>query len=421
MESVIAFLLIFSIIVVIHEFGHYYFAKRAGILVREFAIGMGPKIFHYEGKETTFTLRLLPVGGYVRMAGLEEMENVLEKGMQVVVYLNEANVIKRLSLVTENQDQTGLPIEVLEADLEAEMYIVGVPFGQNEPQKYFVDKSAELVELDGTIVKVAPLERQFQSASIGNRILTNFAGPMNNFILAILAFILVAFLQGGVYLNSPTVGAITADSPAKTAGLKTGDEVRKIDETDIASFDEMVGIIQTNPNQALNFVIEREGQTLEVPITPEEIKISDGNTIGVIGAARAVDSSFMAKIQYGFTATWAVMAGIFGVIGSMLKSGFDLNNFGGPIYIYQATSQVTTLGFTSLVSLMAWLSVNLGIVNLLPMPALDGGKIVLNLFEAVRGKPLSVKTEGLINLIGAVLLILLMIAVTWNDIQRFIG
>lgn len=421
MEGIIAFILIFSIIVIIHEFGHYYFAKRAGILVREFAIGMGPKIFHYEGEETTYTLRLLPVGGYVRMAGLEEMGDSVEKGMQVIINTDQSNIVQRISLNNDVQDQTGLPIEVLEADLEKEMFIYGIPFGQDKAQRFAVDKEAELVELDGTILKVAPVERQFQSASIWNRLITNFAGPMNNFILAILAFILVAFLQGGVYTNEPIVGVVVADSPAQLANLETGDVVTRINDEAIETFDEMIAIVQSSPNKKLEFTVERGGQSQQLTIQPNESTNSDKGKIGMIGISRPLKTDFMSKIVYGFTATWAVITGIFGVIGSMMRNGFNIDNFGGPVYIYQATSQVAALGLTSMVSLLAWLSVNLGIVNLLPIPALDGGKIVINLIEAVRGKPLSVKAEGMINLFGAALLIILMIAVTWNDIQRFFG
>lgn len=421
MEGIIAFILIFSIIVIIHEFGHYYFAKRAGILVREFAIGMGPKIFHYEGEETTYTLRLLPVGGYVRMAGLEEMGDTVEKGMQVIINTDQNKVVQRISLNTEVQDQTGLPIEVLEADLEKEMFILGIPFGQDKAQRFAVGKEAELVELDGTILKVAPVERQFQSASIWNRLITNFAGPMNNFILAILAFILVAFLQGGVYTNAPVVGVVVADSPAQLANLETGDVVTRINDEAIETFDEMIAIVQASPNKSLEFTVERGGQSQQLTIQTNESTNSDKGKIGMIGISRPLKTDLMSKIVYGFTATWAVITGIFGVIGSMIRNGFSIDNFGGPVYIYQTTSQVASLGVTSLVSLLAWLSVNLGIVNLLPLPALDGGKIVLNLIEAVRGKPLSIQAESMINLFGAILLIILMIAVTWNDIQRFFG
>lgn len=421
MTTIIAFIFIFSVIVIVHEFGHYYFAKKAGILVREFSIGMGPKIFHFEAEETTYTLRMLPIGGYVRMAGLEEMSDTLTKGMQVVIEQGEDDIVDTISLENEGQNFAGLPLEVWAADLEEDMFIEGIPYGSEEKVRYQVSKTANIVESDGTIVKVAPIERQFQSANIWQRLIVNFAGPMNNFILGVLAFILLAFMQGGVWSNEAEIGVVQADSAAQAAGLEAGDQIVSIDDQAVESFDDMQAIIQSNPDQSLTFTINRDGQDQEVSVTPQATETESGETVGVIGAQRAQDTSFMAKITFGFTSAWTMITGIFSIIGSMFKTGFDINNFGGPVYMYQTTSQVVSFGMTGIISWLASLSINLGIVNLLPVPALDGGKIVLNLVELVRGKPLQAKTEGMINIVGAVLVIVLMIAVTWNDIMRMFG
>ncbi|MEY8370495.1 RIP metalloprotease RseP [Aerococcaceae bacterium 50-4] len=421
MTTIIAFIFIFSVIVIVHEFGHYYFAKRAGILVREFSIGMGPKIFHFEAEETTYTVRILPIGGYVRMAGLEEMSDTLTKGMQVVIEQDEDGVVNTVSLENEGQNFSGLPLEVWAADLEEEMFIEGIPYGGEDKVRYQVSKTANIVESDGTIVKVAPIERQFQSANIWQRLIVNFAGPMNNFILGILAFILFAFMQGGVWSNVAEIGAVQEDSAAQVAGLETGDQITAIDGQNVETFDDMQAIVQSNPDQSLTFTINRDGQEINLAVTPQATETESGETVGLIGAQRAQDTSFMAKITYGFTSTWAMITGIFSVIASMFKTGFDINNFGGPVYMYQTTSQVVSFGMAGIISWLASLSINLGIVNLLPVPALDGGKIVLNFVELIRGKPLQAKTEGMINIIGAVLVIILMIAVTWNDIMRMFG
>lgn len=133
---------------------------------------------------------------------------------------------------------------------------------------------------------------------------------------------------------------------------------------------------------------------------------------------RYKEGGFFKKIAYGFTATGALIAGMLGAIWKMITQGFNLNNLGGPVYMYQATKTTVDVGFSAIITLLAYLTVNLGIVNLLPLPALDGGKAFLNILEALRGKPLSAKTEGMINLIGALFLMVLMLAVTWNDILR---
>ncbi len=421
MTTIIAFIFIFSVIVIVHEFGHYYFAKKAGILVREFSIGMGPKIFHFEAEETTYTVRMLPIGGYVRMAGLEEMSDTLTKGMQVVIEQNEEGVVDIISLENESQNFSGLPLEVWAADLEKDMFVEGIPYGFEDKVRYQVSKTANIIESDGTIVKVAPIERQFQSANIWQRLIVNFAGPMNNFILGILAFIILAFMQGGVWSNTAELGVIQADSAAQVAGLEEGDQIVAIDGQDVETFDDMQAIVQTNPDQSLTFTINRDGQEQDIDVTPKATEVTSGETVGMIGAQRVQDTSFMAKITYGFTSTWTMITGIFSIIGGMFKTGFDINNFGGPVYMYQTTSQVVSFGLAGIISWLASLSINLGIVNLLPVPALDGGKIVLNFIELVRGKPLQAKTEGIINVVGAVLVIVLMIAVTWNDIMRMFG
>ena len=421
MTTIIAFIFIFSVIVIVHEFGHYYCAKKAGILVREFSIGMGPKIFYFEAEETTYTLRMLPIGGYVRMAGLEEMSDTLTKGMQVVIEQGEDDIVDTISLENEGQNFAGLPLEVWAADLEEDMFIEGIPYGSEEKVRYQVSKTANIVESDGTIVKVAPIERQFQSANIWQRLIVNFAGPMNNFILGVLAFILLAFMQGGVWSNEAEIGVVQADSAAQAAGLEAGDQIVSIDDQAVESFDDMQAIIQSNPDQSLTFTINRDGQDQEISVTPQATETESGETVGVIGAQRAQDTSFMAKLTFGFPSAWTMITGLFSRIGGMFKSGVDISNFGGPVYMYQTTSQVVSFGMTGIISWLASLSINLGIVNLLPVPALDGGKIVLNLVELVRGKPLQAKTEGMINIVGAVLVIVLMIAVTWNDIMRMFG
>ncbi|MCY3035827.1 MULTISPECIES: RIP metalloprotease RseP [Aerococcus] len=418
MKAIIVFIIIFSVIVIFHEFGHFIMAKRSGIMVREFAIGMGPRIFHYEGEETTYTLRLLPIGGYVRMAGLEDMDEVIEPGRQIKVGFNDDQVIDLICLDSNEEDIEALPLEVMDSDLSESMYIHGVPFGETESKKYSVSPEAYILEENGSLVKIAPLDKQFQSAPLINRLLTNIMGPINNFILGILAFILIAFLQGGVYSNAPILGEMVEDSAAQEAGLESGDRVIKINDEKIDSFTDMQKIVSQHPGQEVNFTVERDQEQKSIAVQVGAVETNKGQKIGQIGVRAPQNKSFGAKIAYGFKATWAIVVGIISAIASMVVNGFDINNFGGPVYMYQATSQTVEVGFIAVLQLMAYLTVNLGIVNLLPFPALDGGKAFLNIIEAIRGKALSVRTEGIINLIGFVLLMVLMIAVTWNDILR---
>ena len=166
MQGLIAFLFVFSIIVIIHEFGHYYFAKKAGILVREFAIGMGPKIFQVRKGETVYTLRLLPIGGYVRMAGHDEDEQEIKPGMMITIVLDSENIVQKLNFDDKLIIENSVPFQIEDADLHKDMTLTGYFINSEEKVTLTVSKTATIVESDGTEVVVAPVERQFNSATL---------------------------------------------------------------------------------------------------------------------------------------------------------------------------------------------------------------------------------------------------------------
>ncbi|MFC6465505.1 RIP metalloprotease RseP [Marinilactibacillus sp. GCM10026970] len=416
MQNILVFLLVFGIIVVVHEFGHFYFAKRAGILVREFSIGFGPKVFFHRKGETTYTIRLLPVGGYVRMAGYEE-EADLRAGMPVSLFMNKQNQVEKIDIQNKVQNVDSLPIEVTSFDLEDQLFIAGRAEGQEDIQTFAVSETALLVEKDGTILQIAPRKRQFQSASLPNRMLTNFAGPLNNFILSIVAFILLAFIQGGVPSQEALIGNVSPDTPAAEAGLENGDRVLSIDGTEVESWREMVTVISASPDTDLDFEVEKaDGTISETIVTPEAREGSEGALIGI---EASYDSTFWSKIRYGFTQPLSIVIQILTILGSFLTGGFSLDQLGGPVAIYATTQTVVQNGLLGIVSWIGFLSVNLGIMNLLPIPALDGGKLLLNIVEGIRKKPISEEKEGIITLVGVGFLLILMLAVTWNDIQTF--
>lgn len=419
-KTIFTFLIVFSILVIFHEFGHYYFAKKSGILVREFSLGMGPKLFSYRKDETTFTVRLLPLGGYVRMAGYEE-ETEIRPGTVIGVLLNNQNEVIKINTNQKKPLLNAAPIEVSLIDLEKELFIEGYLSGNTENFiHYTVKKDALIIEEDGTEVQIAPTEVQFQSASLLNRMITNIAGPMNNIILAIIVFILLAFMQGGVPTSQSQLGEVMPGSPAEEAGLKNGDIVTAVNGDTISSWNEMVLAIQKNPEQQIMLSVkDGSEETRTVSVLTEAEKTSDGEKIGLIGVKAKMNTSFLSKIKYGFTQSWLVITSIFSALASIFTKGFSVDMFGGPVAIYATTETVISTGFLGVLSWMAYLSINLGIINLLPIPALDGGKLLLNVIEGVRGKPLSEEKEGIVTLIGAGLLVVLMIMVTWNDIQRY--
>lgn len=418
MQAIIAFLFVFSVIVIIHEFGHYYFAKKAGILVREFAIGMGPKIFQVRKGETVYTLRLLPIGGYVRMAGHDEDEQEIKPGMMITIELDKENIVQKLNFDEHLIIENSVPFQIEEADLHRSMTLSGYFVNSEEKVNLTVSKQATIIESDGTEVVVAPVERQFNSASLWNRIKTNAAGPMNNFILSIIIFIIVGFMQGGVPSNDPVIGQVSDQSAAHEAGLQTSDKIISIDGVDIHSWDEMTSIVRSSADKTLSMTIQRNGDTKNVSITPKSVEGQNGSKIGQLGVTRTLDNSILSILGYGFTQTITVVVMVLSALGSIFTKGFNLNQLGGPVAIYSLTSQVAKNGLIDLLSFMGMISANLGVMNLLPIPALDGGKLVLNFIEGIRKKPLDPEKEGYLTIAGAIFLFALMLLVTWNDIMK---
>lgn len=415
MQTVLTFILVFGVIVVIHEFGHFYFAKKSGILVREFAIGMGPKIFSHQGKDgTAYTIRMLPLGGYVRMAGWGEDEQEIKTGTPVGLSLLENGEVKQINL-SDKEISDMLPMQVTEYDLVYDLTITGLV--QGVEQFFPVNHDATLIEKDGTIIRVAPIDVQFQSAKLSQRMLTNFAGPMNNFILGIVLFIILTFANGGVPVtNTNAIGPVSQDGAAKAAKLKENDQIVSIDNKEIEDWNDIVSAIDASEGKTMIWQVKRGSDNFTTEVTPK-ISKQNGQKRALIGIGQPLNRSFTAKITGGFTQAWDVSMNIFKALGNLVAKP-DLNKLGGPVMIFEMSSTVSKQGWQSILAFMAMLSMNLGIFNLLPIPALDGGKLVMNIIEGVRGKPLSKEKEGLITIIGMIFMVALMIMVTWNDIFR---
>lgn len=418
--TIITFIIVFGILVFVHEFGHYYFAKRAGILVREFAIGMGPKLFAYRKNGTTYTWRILPLGGYVSMAGLEDDTEELKKGMPVSLITDENGVVQKINTSKKLTLVEGIPLELTDWDLTDGLWVEGYENGtEDEIKRFKVDHDALIIGKDGIELQIAPRDVRFQSASLVDRMLTNFAGPLNNFLLAIVAFGLVAFLQGGVPVTTNTIAQVQTDSVAQKAGLKANDTIIAIDGAKTPTWDDVAQHIRSADGKELVLTVKRADKKQNIKVTPVQKNVN-GQKVAQIGiiAKGKMDRSIKAKLTYGFTQTWYVIKQLGNALVSMLH-GFSLNDLGGPVAMFSLTSQAKENGLISVVTLTALLSVNLGIINLLPIPALDGGKLLLNIIEAIRRKPLDPEKEIIITMIGFGFLMILMLLVTWNDIQRY--
>lgn len=416
LQTVIAFIVIFGALVFFHELGHFIFAKRAGILCREFAIGFGPKVFSYKKSETTYTIRLLPLGGFVRMAGEDPEMVELKPGYRVGLLLNRDETIKKIVVNNKDRFQNLRVIEVEEADLEHKLFIRGYEEEDEEATTFTIDREAVIVE-DGVETQIAPWDRQFASKTLGQRAMAIFAGPLFNFILAFFIFLLVGLLQG-VPTNDPVLGNLTDDGAAKEAGLQTGDIVQSIDNSEISTWEDIVKVIQKHPGDELVFTVDRNGESQDISVTPKPQEI-EGEEIGIIGVHSPVEKSPLRVIGNGFEQTYEWTKMIFVMLGKLVTGQFSIDALSGPVGIYHSTDVVAKSGIFYLMKWGAILSINLGIMNLLPVPALDGGRLMFFAVEAVRGKPVDRQKEGMVHFIGFALLMVLMLVVTWNDIQRF--
>ena len=415
MLGILTFILVFGIIVVVHEFGHFYFAKKSGILVREFAIGMGPKIFAHIGKDgTAYTIRILPLGGYVRMAGWGDDTTEIKTGTPVSLTLAEDGKVKRINLSGKKLDQTALPMQVTQFDFEDKLFIKGLVL--EEEKTFAVDHDATVVEADGTEVRIAPLDVQYQNATIWGKLITNFAGPMNNFILGVVVFWILIFMQGGVRDVATNQFHVMPQGALAKVGVPETAQITKIGSHEVSNWESLIQAVETETKDktapTLDVTISENGSDKQVTVTPEE---SQGRYL--LGVQPGIKSDFVSMFVGGFTTAADSALRILSALKNLIFQP-DLNKLGGPVAIFKASSDVAKNGIENVLYFLAIISINIGIFNLIPIPALDGGKIVLNILEAIRRKPLKQEIETYVTLAGVVIMVVLMIAVTWNDIMR---
>ena len=415
MLGILTFILVFGIIVVVHEFGHFYFAKKSGILVREFAIGMGPKIFAHIGKDgTAYTIRILPLGGYVRMAGWGDDTTEIKTGTPVSLTLADDGKVKRINLSGKKLDQTALPMQVTQFDFEDKLFIKGLVL--EEEKTFAVDHDATVVEADGTEVRIAPLDVQYQNATIWGKLITNFAGPMNNFILGVVVFWILIFMQGGVRDVDTNQFHIMPQGALAKVGVPETAQITKIGSHEVSNWESLIQAVESETKDktapTLDVTISEKGSDKQVTVTPEE---NQGRYI--LGVQPGIKSDFLSMFVGGFTTAADSALRILSELKNLIFQP-DLNKLGGPVAIFKASSDAAKNGIENVLYFLAIISINIGIFNLIPIPALDGGKIVLNILEAIRRKPLKQEIETYVTLAGVVIMVVLMIAVTWNDIMR---
>lgn len=365
--NIIVFILVLSLLVFVHEMGHYLVGRWSGIRIMAFSVGFGREILGYTDVHgTRWKLSAIPLGGYVKFYG--------------------------------DQDASSKP------DFE---------------------KLDEMEDQDRRTT--------FLGASLWKRTLTVAAGPIANFILAIAIFT-VLFAIYGKTIADPIVGEVKADSAAAIAGIIPGDRLVAIDGTTIETFDDVRRYVSVRPETSIIVTVERNGEMLPLTMMPKRTEMTDqfGNKmeIGIIGIVtsqdvanfRTKEFTFFGAMNEAVIECWQIVQGTYDYLANVVTGHMKADQLGGPIRVAQATGQMATLGVAAVLQLAAILSVSIGLLNLLPVPVLDGGHLVFYAIEAIRGKPVGPKTQDVAFRIGFAMIMSLMVFVTWNDtIGRYLG
>lgn len=347
--TLVWFIVILSIIIVVHEFGHFLFARLSGTHVYEFSLGMGKKIYSKKSKksDTEFCIRLIPLGGFVQLAGEDEE------------FDKENKIDKKKSM----NSKTGI-----------------------------------------------------------QRFLILFAGAGFNFILAFVVLFISALFYGSVS-TKPIVGSIMEGYPAQEAGLKVGDKILKIDGATVKTWDDVLWEVQFSDGTPSKFLIEREGETKkQIEIKPLETEDEQGNTVYKfgIGTSQKREKGLIQAFNYGINKFSSIFKIMLNTVKSLFVGEVGVNDFSGPVGIYTVVDNQREQGFESILYLIAFLSINVGVINLIPFPAFDGGRILFLIIEKISKKPVPPRIENMIHSIGFFILIALMIYVTFNDVIRLI-
>jgi regulator of sigma E protease len=361
----IPFLFVLTIVVFFHELGHFLVARWCGVRVLTFSVGFGPELVGFNDRHgTRWKISAIPLGGYV---------------------------------------------------------------------KFFGDENAASAPDQSAVATMTPAERaeSFHHQSVAKRAAIVAAGPIANFLLAIVIFAGI-FMFHGRPSTTARVDAVQPDSAAATAGFVAGDVVTAINGRPITTFSDMQRVISSSAGQSLEVAVDRGGMRLVLKATPalREVKDNFGNVhrIGVLGISRALDpadaklekSGPLKALVQGTEETWFVIERTMSYLGGIIVGREAADQLGGPLRIAQVSGQVATLGFSALLNLAAVLSVSIGLLNLFPIPLLDGGHLLFYLIEAVRRRPLSERSQEIGFRIGLVLVAALMIFATRNDIMHFL-
>ncbi|WP_099866534.1 RIP metalloprotease RseP [Pararhizobium haloflavum] len=363
---IIPFLIVLTIVVFVHEMGHYLVGRWCGIRVLTFSVGFGPEIFGFNDRHgTRWKLSAIPLGGYVKFFGDENVASAPDA--------------RGVSAMSEEDRR-----------------------------------------------------RSFHGASLWRRAATVAAGPIANFILAIVIFATV-FTFNGRHIADPVVAEVQPASAAEAAGIQPGDVFVAIDGEAVETFDDVRRYVSSRPEVEITVTMLRGGEEMDFTLVParEEIEDNFGNRmeVGLIGVVTDTDAGNFRTVEMGpieatgqaVKETTYIVTRTFGYIGNIITGRESADQLGGPIRVAQVSGQMATLGALALIQLTAVLSVSIGLLNLMPVPMLDGGHLVFYAIEVIRGRPLGDNAQEMAFRIGLAMVLMLMIFATWNDVNMLLG
>lgn len=535
--GILVFLLVLSLVIIIHELGHFIAARKAGILCHEFSLGMGPVVWSKKKGETVYSIRLFPLGGFVAMAGEELKDEVIKVGDQVRVIFNEQRNVKKLIL--DHKEEKWQEYELVTVE---KIDLVGHKkdgfFTALYINDYAVARDAMYV-VNGKEIQLAPADRNFNTKNKRQRFLAIFGGPFMNFVLAFFVFVLFGLVRGFPAEDSSQIGIIGAASPAE-GHIIEGDVITQIDGVDIFSWEDIsteldrdlsvrsvefrltrngdpvfvtiepviemysvglysmagagedlllggffgdnkrvqvcltenvitdegadelscnisnqgdeystfleddeiieidqvpvndwgtvISIIQSNTDgDTIEFTIIRDGSEVEITIIePWGIDVLDTQGLPLVDSSIGIGPMYsfnlFKSLGYGVTGIKDSSTMIFDTLALLFDNDqVGVSDLAGPLGIYQLTSNALSQGFASLLGWVGLLSVNLAVINLLPIPALDGGRLVFLGYEALTGHKPNQKVENTLHYVMYLLLMSLFVFITYNDILRLIG
>ena len=363
---VVPFLIVLTAVVFFHELGHYLVGRWCGIRALTFSIGFGPELFGFnDHRGTRWRLSAIPLGGYVKFLGDDNAASA--PGFDAV------------AAMSEEERAHSLP-----------------------------------------------------GASVWRRAATVAAGPIANFVLAIAVFSVMFFLNGRM-IADPVVARVQPDSAAAAAGIETGDRFLSIDGHPMATFEDVRRYVSPRPGQQISVTLERHGHPVTLDLVPRATEIKDrfGNKmdVGLIGVVTDKSSGHFRVIHYGplqavgqgALESWRIVARTGGYVTNIFRGREKADQLGGPIRVAQVSGQMATLGPEALIQLIAVLSVSIGLLNLMPIPLLDGGHLVFYAIEGISGRPVGERVQEMAFRFGLALVLMLMVFATWNDVSRLLG